>query len=187
MDHKHSVPPEPRPYCSRTPESATAMDQNIASAAQYDAGIKQAVGAYYKRAWDEQAAPRYRSGEPAHAMSRERILRLLDAAEYLAADLHEAPVWIVPCLEGGAPTRTSGSSIYSAVRNMLLACRSLGLGTVITTNHIRCEDEVKALLGIPEDVDTFALMPIGWPIDKFGPVTRRPLAEVVHADRWRGD
>jgi len=27
-------------------------------------------------------------------------------------------------------------------------------------------------------------MPIGWPIDKFGPLTRRPLSEVVHADRW---
>jgi hypothetical protein len=40
------------------------------------------------------------------------------------------------------------------------------------------------LLGIPEDVSTFALMPVGWPIDKFGPLTRRPVAEVVHADRW---
>jgi nitroreductase len=75
-----------------------------------DAGIKQTVGAYYKRAWDEQVAPRYRAGEPAPGMSRERFLRLLDAAEYLAAHIHEAPVWIVPCLEGGTPTRTSGSS-----------------------------------------------------------------------------
>jgi nitroreductase len=73
-----------------------------------DAAIKQAVGAYYKRAWDEQVAPRYRAGEPAPGMSRERFLRLLDAAEYLAAHIHEAPVWIVPCLEGGSPTRTSG-------------------------------------------------------------------------------
>jgi nitroreductase len=66
------------------------------------------------------------------------------------------------------------------VQNILLACRALGLGTVITTNHIRCEDEVKALLGLPEDVSTWALMPIG----KFGPLTRRPLAEVAHADHW---
>jgi nitroreductase len=70
------------------------------------------------------------------------------------------------------------------VQNIILACRGLGLGTVITTNHIRCEDEVKALLGIPEEVATFALMPIGWPLDNFGPLTRRPLAEVAHADRW---
>jgi len=71
-----------------------------------DPKIKQTVGAYYKRAWDEQVAPRYRAGEPASGMSRERFLRLLDAAEYLAARIHEAPVWIVPCLEGGTPTRT---------------------------------------------------------------------------------
>lgn len=70
------------------------------------------------------------------------------------------------------------------MQNILLACRALGLGTVITTNHIRCEDEVKTVLGIPDDVATFALMPIGWPLDKFGPLTRRPPAEVSHADRW---
>ena len=76
-----------------------------------DPKVKETVGALYKRAWDEQVAPRYRSGEPAPGMSRDRFLRLLDAAEYLAAHIHEAPVWIVPCLEGGRPTRTSGSSI----------------------------------------------------------------------------
>jgi hypothetical protein len=88
-----------------------------------DPVVKETVGALYKRAWDEQVAPRYRAGEPAPGMSRDRFLRLLDAAEYLAAHIHEAPVWIVPCLEGGTPTRTSGSSIYPAVQNMLLAAR----------------------------------------------------------------
>src|SRR6266446_3707106 len=81
-----------------------------------DAKIKKTVGAYYKRAWDEQVAPRYRAGEPAPGMSRERFLRLLDAAEYLAAHIHEAPAWIVACLEGGTPTRTSGSSICQRFR-----------------------------------------------------------------------
>src|ERR1700694_20377 len=83
-----------------------------------DTQIKQTVGAYYKRAWDEQVAPRYRAGEPAPGMSRERFLRLLDAAEYLAAHIHEAPVWIVPCLQGANPTRTAGSSIYPAGQNI---------------------------------------------------------------------
>jgi nitroreductase len=46
-----------------------------------DPKVKQTVGAHYKRAWDEQVAPRYRSGEPAPGKSRERFLRLLDAAE----------------------------------------------------------------------------------------------------------
>ena len=37
-----------------------------------DTKIKETVGALYKRAWDEQVAPRYRAGEPAPGMSRER-------------------------------------------------------------------------------------------------------------------
>jgi hypothetical protein len=77
-----------------------------------DPKVKETVGALYKRAWDEQVAPRYRAGEPAPGTSRERFERMLAAAEYLASHIHEAPVWIVPCLEGGSPTRTSGSSIY---------------------------------------------------------------------------
>ena len=88
-----------------------------------DSKVKETVGALYKRAWDEQVAPRYRAGEPAPGTTQERFERMLAAAEYLANHIHEAPVWIVSCLEGGTPTRTSGSSIYPAVQNMLLAAR----------------------------------------------------------------
>jgi nitroreductase len=77
----------------------------------------------------------------------------------------------------------SGASIYPAVQNIIPACRAFGLGTLITTNHIRCEDEVKALLGLPPDVATYALMPIGYPHGKFGPLARRPVGEVAYAER----
>ena len=107
-----------------------------------------------------------------------RILRA-NACE-LSESSHKALAAVLDPLR----ERIRGASIYPAVQNIILACRALGLGTTITTNHIRCEDEVKALLGIPEDVATFALMPIGWPLDRFGPLTRRPLSEIAHADRW---
>lgn len=149
-----------------------------------DAEIKRTVGAYYKRAWDEQVAPRYRSGEPAPGTSRERFLRLLDAAEHLAAHIHEAPVWIVPCLEGGTATRTSGSSIYPAVQNMLLAARALGLGATLTTLYLQFEQEAEAALGLPPGVHSYALLPIGYPVGRFGPVRRVPLADVVFENRW---
>jgi nitroreductase len=149
-----------------------------------DAEIKRTVGVYYKRAWDEQVAPRYRFGQPAPGMSLERFLRLLDAAEYLAAHIHEAPVWIVPCLEGGTPTRTSGSSIYPAVQNMLLAARALGLGATLTTLYLSFEKEVEAALGLPPNVHSYALLPVGYPIGRFGPVRRVPLADVVFENRW---
>jgi len=46
--------------------------------------------------------------------------------------------------------RIRSASIYPAIQNLILACRALGLGTTITTNHLRCEDEVRTLLRIPE-------------------------------------
>ena len=101
-------------------------------------------------------------------MSRERFLRLLDAAEYLAAHIHEAPVWIVPCLEDGTPTRTSGSSIYPAVQNILLAARALGLGATLTTLHLVFENEAKAALGLPPGVHSYALLPIRYPMGCLG-------------------
>jgi hypothetical protein len=72
---------------------------------------------------------------------------MLDAAQYLADHIHEAPVWIVPCLEGATSTRTSGSSIYPAVQNMLLAARALGLGATLTTLYLNFERRWKPRLG----------------------------------------
>jgi nitroreductase len=109
---------------------------------------------------------------------------MLAAAEHLANHTHEAPVWIVPCLEGGTPTRTSGSSIYPAVQNMLLAARALGLGATLTTLYLQFEKEADAALDLPRGVHSYAVLPIGYPLGRFGPVRRVPLADVVFEDRW---
>ena len=79
---------------------------------------------------------------------------------------------------------TAGASIYPAVQNIILACRALGLGTVLTTNHTIAEDEIKAVLDLPQNVRTFALMPIGYPAGRFGPVKRRPIGEVAVLDHY---
>ena len=149
-----------------------------------DPEIKKTVGTYYKRAWDEVVSPRYRAGEPAPGTSQERFERMLDAAQYLADHIHEAPVWIVPCMEGANPSRTAGSSIYPAVQNMLLAARALGLGATLTTLYLNFEKEVEAALGLPSDVHSYALIPLGYPMGRFGPVRRIPLADVAYGDRW---
>ena len=149
-----------------------------------DRKIKETVGALYKRAWNDRVAPRYRAGEPAPGMSREQFLRLLAAAEYMAAHIHEAPVWIGPSLEGEAPMRWSGSSLYPAVQNMLLAARALGLGATLMTLHLVFEKEAEAAMGLPPNFHSYALLPIGYPTGRFGPVRRVPLADVVYEDRW---
>jgi hypothetical protein len=46
------------------------------------------------------------------------------------------------------------------------------------------EDEMKQVLGIPADVMTFGLIPVGYPTGKFGPVVRRPVSEVAFRDRF---
>jgi nitroreductase len=149
-----------------------------------DAGIKQAVAAYYKRAWDEIVGPRYRSGGAAPGTTPERFARMLAAAEHLAEHLHEAPVWIVPCLSGATPTRTSGSSIYPAVQNMLLAARALGLGATLTTLYLQFEKAAEAAMGLPPDVHSYAILPLGYPLGRFGPVRRLVLEDVVYQDHW---
>jgi hypothetical protein len=55
---------------------------------------------------------------------------------------------------------------------------------VITINHLIYEDEVKQVLGLPPEIQTHALMPIGYPRGRFGPVRRRPVAEVAMLDRF---
>jgi nitroreductase len=149
-----------------------------------DPKVKETVGALYKRAWDEQVAPRYRSGDPAPGTSRERFERMLAAAEHLANHIHEAPVWVVPCLEGATPTRTAGSSIYPAVQNMLLAARALGLGATLTTLYLQFEKEAEAALSLPPNFHSYALLPIGYPMGRFGPVRRIALPDVVYEDQW---
>jgi nitroreductase len=150
-----------------------------------DPNVKQAVGTYYISGPGTRLFyPRYSAGDPAPGTSPERFRRMLDAAQYLADHIYEAPVWILPCMAGATPSRTAGSSIYPAVQNMLLAARALGLGATLTTLYLTFEKEVESALGLPADVHSYALLPIGYPIGRFGPVRRVPLAEVVYRDRW---
>ena len=169
-----------------------------------DAGLRARLGAIYRKASEIASAMYASRGRPAH-MSEQQYQRFMTSGSYLWEHMGEAPVLLIPCMaraplppraslppevqaryadEEAYVARIRGASIYPAVQNIILACRALGLATLITTNHIRYESEVKALLGIPADVDTYALMPIGYPEGKFGPVTRRPVAEVAYADRW---
>ena len=150
-----------------------------------DRTIKQAVQAWYKRAFDEVIGPRYLESAPPPGMTKERYLRQHAAVSYLTDHFHEAPVWIVACLEDGhAPNRGSGASIYPAVQNMLLAARALGLGATLTTRHLLYEKESEAALGLPPGVHSYAIVPIGWPMGRFGPVGRGRLSDFVYQDRW---
>ena len=150
-----------------------------------DPEIKKQVQAYYARLYDETVGPRYASSSPPPGSDPERYKRQNDAVKYLTDHYHEAPVWIVACLEAGEnPGRTAGSSIYGAVQNMCLAIRALGLGTTLTTRHTGYGKEVDAIFGLPPGVQSYAILPIGWPMGRFGPLGRGPLKDVVYQDTW---
>ncbi len=150
-----------------------------------DGAKKLAVQKVYKRAYDQIIGPRYASSSPPPGSDAARYKRQHDAVEYLTEHYHEAPVWIVACLEEGAPpTRWSGASIYPAVQNMLLAIRALGLGSTLTTRHLFFEQDSENALGLPPGVHSYAILPIGWPMGNFGPVGRGDLAEFVYGDNW---
>ena len=150
-----------------------------------DAKIKKAVQVFYKRAFDEVIGPRYLTSQPPSGVTKERYLRQHAAVSYLTDHFHEAPVWIVACLDTGANHNpAAGASIYPAVQNMVLACRAVGLGTTLTNRHMFFQKEVDKALGLPEGVHSYAILPIGYPMGKFGPVKRAALADVVYQDKW---
>jgi nitroreductase len=95
-------------------------------------------------------------------------------------------VIVIACIRtGGRGTNiTTGSSIYPAVQNLMLAARAFGVGSTLTTIHRVNQDAVRDLLGIPAEVETAALIPLGYPKGRWGVAKRRPLEEVVFADQW---
>jgi nitroreductase len=150
-----------------------------------DPEVKKKVQVYYKRLYDETVGPRYANSPPPPGTTPEAYKRQGAANQYLTDHYHEAPVWIVACLEGGEnPGRTAGSSIYPAVQNMLLATRALGLGTTLTTRHTGFGKECDAIFGLPPGVQSYAILPVGYPMGKFGPVGRGPLKDFVYGDQW---
>jgi nitroreductase len=146
-----------------------------------DADKKRKIGEWYLEAWDKTYGPARQAmqANPAGA-------RTFSSADYLANHIAEAPVLVLATIKKGMQTigPTLGASIYPAVQNLMLAARALGLGTTLTTLHKLHEADVKAMLGIPDDVETMALIPIGKPKGKFGTPERLPAEKVVYWDAW---
>lgn len=156
-----------------------------------DPQVKQQVQHIYQKGWSE-VQEMYRNRTAPTHMEEGKFRRLLDTAAYLAEHLAEVPILLFACLKerpmpahlAAKLSRLSGSSIYPAVQNMLLACRALGLGATLTTVCSLHEDELRPILNLPEDITTYALLPIGYPLGRFGPVQRVAVEEVTCVDQW---
>ncbi|MDP9181048.1 MAG: nitroreductase family protein [Chloroflexota bacterium] len=145
-----------------------------------DADKKRKIGDWYLDGWYKMYGParEMMMAEPAAA-------RTFRSADHLANHIADVPVLIFATVQTSmASASGAGPNIFPAVQNLMLAARALGLGTTLTTLHKTHEAEVRELLGIPDGVETMAMIPLGWPKGKFGAGPRKPVEEVTHWDSW---
>jgi nitroreductase len=142
---------------------------------------KRKIGEWYLEAWNKTYGP------AREAMRQDpQMARTFNSADHLANHIAEAPVLIFATIRREQFNVGSllGASVYPAVQNLMLAARALGLGTTLTTLHKLHENDVKDLLGIPDDAETMAMIPVGWPAGKFGKASRLPVDKVTYWDAW---
>jgi nitroreductase len=157
-----------------------------------DPDKKKLLAEIYRKNFNEyrqQEQPQYAEGD-ARGEQRNRVV---SSAMYLAEHMHEAPVLMVPCLEGEVEFAKFGGasfwgSLLPAAWSYMLALRSRGLGSAWTTLHLINDGEKQAaeLLGIPyEQYRQGGLFPIAYTKGTdFKPAKRLPLEQIVHFDTW---
>ena len=120
---------------------------------------------------------------------QEKRTRMMKSVLWQMEHLHEIPALIIACMEFGAKADAmmmarGGGSIWPGIQNLLLAARALGLGAAPTTLALQDQAAVAKVLNLPETMGAFCLIPVGYPLGKFGPVTRKPLSEILRFDQW---
>ena len=126
--------------------------------------------------------------------------RVRESSDFLLEHLHEVPVLIVPCIDGRmeevpylAELEKRGEvywalmygSILPATWSLMLALRSRGVGSLMTTNHLVYSDEAAQVLGIPDYVIQAALLPVAYYTGtSFRRAKRLPGREVTHWNAW---
>lgn len=128
-------------------------------------------------------------------VSEEEIART-PAPRALMQPYIDAPVLLIVCVDLRVVASVdqhldrigviSGASIYPFAWNLLLAARAEGLGGTLTTMPIAAEPELKGLLGIPDYVAVSAVIPLGYPTRRLTRLTRLPVEQITHRERWDG-
>lgn len=114
-----------------------------------------------------------------------RPSRFADSMQQYVDRFEATPVIVLVCLDRyRPPSPYEGASVYPACQNLLLAARALGYGGALTMWHLGVEDDLRALLDIPDEVALSACITLGVPAGSHGPVQRRPIEDLVFDDRW---
>ena len=150
-----------------------------------DATARAQLGTLFRTSW-------YRSHAPLRTAPGEPVPRW-DYAEHI----QDVPVHLVVLVEEARITTgiealdgsriVGGSSIYPFVQNILLGVRETGLGSALTTVLVPVQDEVKALLEIPDGFLVAAHLTVGWPAGRLSTrLDRNPVDQFATMERFTG-
>lgn len=160
-----------------------------------DPSQREALAALYRkgaRATGQEEILKHVVAAAADEQEAAHLTKMADSARYLTEHLHEIPVHVIPCIEGRIEKLSAfeqaafWGGIWPATWSFMLAARSRGLGTVLTTLHLAFEEEAADALGIPyEQVMQVGLVPVAYTRGtRFKPAARKSLESVLHWDRW---
>ena len=165
----------------RAPSGQNAQDWRFILIA--DAAVKAQLQVWAKEGWQR--------GEPELSAHPEQIDDLprgqrltFRSVEYLVAHFADVPA-VIAVLGAKGLHSSPGGSIFPAIQNLMLAARALGLGSSIFNLAMSAGgDKLNALLAIPQDHELLCLIPVGYPVDRPGPVRRTPVKAVVYGERF---
>ncbi len=164
--------------------------QNAAWIVVKDAGVRQQLADLNRAGVTAYLGGERRRVDGLPHQSAKKRERMLDAVEWQMDHMHEIPALVVACMEFGMPVNDmtyghGGGSVWPGIQNLLLAARALGLGAAPTTLALGNRAAVADVLGLPETMAAYCLIPLGYPSGNFGPVKRKPVTEVMRFDRWQ--
>jgi nitroreductase len=156
-----------------------------------DPDARAQIGEFYRRSTESYLSNAAADPSRGAGIGSEAMARVTSSTAYLAEHMGQVPVQVIPCItvrstwQAGESQTGLWGSLLPATWSYMLACRARGLGTAWTTLHLQYETEIAALLGLPDEIRQGALIPTAYYTGStFRPATRRPLADVLHVDRW---
>jgi nitroreductase len=154
-----------------------------------DQEVKNELAEMNRVAVDAYVGPRLDDPGSLPHQSADKRKRMLDSVIWQKDHLHEIPAIVIACMDffqkiDPQTAARGGGSIWPGIQNLLLAARALGLGAAPTTLGLSDPEKVKTLLNLPDTMAAYCLIPVGYPLGNFGPVTRLPVEDTMRWDRW---
>jgi nitroreductase len=155
-----------------------------------DDGVKKKLADLNRQGVESYIGPQTSRPDAVPHQSKEKRLRMFDAVIWQMEHMHEMPAIIMACMEFESSVNDKmivhgNGSIWPGIQNLQLAARAVGLGATPTTLALGNRQAVAKVLNLSDTMVAYCLIPVGYPLGTFGPVTRRPVEEVMRWNQWR--